>query len=280
MVQSATFFRNNRATIELLARRFAGHPNIDADSIRAWIDQFDRQDGELALRILTSINYYDQQSIQDAYALVHSGLKRRLGADLESTFFFPYGYTGDSSGAMIYDYRMGNQLEGTPIIERFLSIRDLPSLNLQVTPPNVVFVDDMVGSGKQAAGIWKGEGGRRGTPYESMIRPDARLYLAVVVGFDRGITHVRRETRGRLNVLTPNPLDDRNRVFEPACRLFTAAEKESLLHYCGRALPTNPKGHDDVGALVVFQHNCPDDSLPILWSSNSTTGWRALFQKR
>jgi len=53
-----------------------------------------------------------------------------------------------------------------------------------------------------------------------------------------------------------------------------------MVEELGRDLGSDePLGTGNLQALVVFEHNCPNNSLPVLWKGSETLPWTPLFPR-
>ena len=81
-------------------------------------------------------------------------------------------------------------------------------------------------------------------------------------------------------------LGPRGRAFDPNSEVFeTAADMvvaKDLFTAIGSALGAQPPlGFKNQGLLAVFESNCPNNTLPVLWRSGQYAGrtWHALFDR-
>lgn len=278
MPQSDRFFRENHVAIQRLYNRFRSFGDITYESIRDWIDQFDRRDGALAIRILEKVFFVDQSKILTAYQSIHQQLAS-LEDDLLKVFFAGYGYAGSSGEGMLYRYKTANRLRGTQIEANFMNMTDIPSRLLFINAPSVLFVDDFVGSGNGAIKVWRGETGEESPALQDIVPASVRnRYLGVAVAYQRGIDEIQASIP--LTVLPWKIFSERERVLSERSSIFNRSEKELIRMYCRRTGCSSSfeTGYGDTQSLVVFEHNCPNDSLPILWFEGND--WKALFARR
>jgi hypothetical protein len=72
-------------------------------------------------------------------------------------------------------------------------------------------------------------------------------------------------------------LAETENVFSAFCDCFNDNEKETILRYCRRVDNRQPKGFGECGLVIVFAHNCPNNSIPIL--HKITHNWEGLFRR-
>jgi hypothetical protein len=277
MPQNDVFYRRNHLRIEELAGRFSSFRDLTYDSIVHWIELFDSGHGSLAIKILNSVFYVDQAKILAAYKSTHQQLVN-LHNDLSHVYFAGYGHAGSSAEAMLYRYKIANQLRNTPLESHFINMSEIPNLVRQKDPV-IVFVDDFIGTGDEATNFWTGteDDKKMERPaLQEIVPANAKCYLAVAVGYTAGITKVHSTTP--LTVLPWEIFADAERVLSPTSKQFNATEKQIVRDYCLRTGCPFATGYGDTQALVVFEHNCPNDSLSILWFNGSN--WRGLFARR
>jgi hypothetical protein len=110
--------------------------------------------------------------------------------------------------------------------------------------------------------------------------------IAVGIGVAPGDEAVRALAEYPCEVAVGLTLGPEVRAFDEAAALFdTDADRliaRDLLSAIGRALGARPPlGFADQGLLVVFESNCPNNSLPALWKNGSYSGrpWLPLFER-
>lgn len=110
-----------------------------------------------------------------------------------------------------------------------------------------------------------------------------KVFFIAVCGFEAGRRyieeHVSQHPETRVHFC--DSFDESDACFSERSKVFTdlderlrardiAEKKGSLL--CKPA----PLGYSDSQALVVFSHNCPNNTLPIIWEKNRD--WVPLFR--
>jgi len=277
MPQNNAFFRRNHLAIQALANKFSSFRDLTYDSIAHWIDLFDFGHGSLALKILENVFYVDQSKILAAYKSTHQQLVN-LHSDLSNVHFAGYGHAGSSAQIMLYRYKIANQLRNTPLESHFINMSEIPEL-IRKTNPVIVFVDDFIGTGDEATTLWTGKKGDitlERPALQDIVPANAKCYLAVAVGYEMGINKIQQYTP--VTVLPWQIFTERDRVFSAANTQFSRNEKQLIMDYCRRTHCQFVTGYGDTQSLVVFEHNCPNDSLPILWFEGPH--WKGLFSRR
>ena len=129
----------------------------------------------------------------------------------------------------------------------------------------VVFIDDFSGSGEQACKYWP--------ETRELLPGNPTAYLVLVAANSRAVERIECETD--LSLYCQIQLTEEDNVFSSKCRCFNKEEKETLLRYCRIADRRYPKGHGDCGLVIVFAHDCPNNSIPILRRDHRR--WEGLF---
>lgn len=273
---TSRFFSQNQRRIDVLYSQFRSY-GIDQNAIPNWLLQFKPKDRELALKVLENVHYFDKGKIISAYKSIHRQVLALRGGDLSSVYFAPFGYAGTSAEMMAYWYKLANR-ETTPDLEsRMIGISEIQSKLLGVSiarNPTVIFIDDISGSGDEAIDMWTGNLDPPRAGLQEVVPPDAAIFLAVPIAFSHAISRIGHVTRGRIQVLPWRIFPQRERVLSTQNTVFTPSEKQILDKYCVDTGSSKPYGHKGTSSLVVFEHNCPDNNISILWAN---TKWKGLF---
>jgi hypothetical protein len=114
----------------------------------------------------------------------------------------------------------------------------------------------------------------------------ASLLGLVVAGCSEGIAYIGEQLEGKchMKLMVEDVLEDSDRAFHPTCDLWLDDEERQrareMAETIGRSLyRPAPLGYGDGQYLVVFYHNVPNNSLPILHRSGRylSSEWRPLF---
>ncbi|AUN42891.1 hypothetical protein ASU32_07385 [Tsukamurella tyrosinosolvens] len=214
-------------------------------------------------------------------------LESEFQEELAATRFLGMGNPSESGAHLLYYFRQVNTLSKKyfihqhEILEHAAGIEDnriaIPGLR------RLVFIDDIMGSGTQATQYSKkllshvrAASKRDKTPIEIwyftlFARPDA-LRLVRELEFDR--------------VETVNEIDDTEKAFSDQSRAYRGAnlirsqDGQSIAQTYGSILtPGSPLGFKDGQLLLGFEHNVPDNTLPIFWLSESNLNWEPIFPR-
>lgn len=244
---------------------------VTQSSIENWLDQFDGHDQDLAARVLDAVDFYASQRIA---SLLRSGLQsiegwhanpaRRTGRWRFVSFS---GSAGKSGDAILYQFRLANNLDGKQSDEMFIYRSELISQCL-TSDDTVVFVDDLTATGTQVCEVWEEQ-------FAELVAGAGRVFLIVVVAGKGAGKEIKRNTNLRL--IPGHVLREKDSLFSADCDYFTPAEKDTLLRYSRVANAQLPAGFGNCGYVVIFQHRCPNNTVALLHESNPR--WMGLFPR-
>lgn len=266
-----TFCEENLADLNALCERFADYEPTQGFAIahlQAWLRQFSAQHRTLALKLAESVAYYGTNQISALMRPLKAAIDVQVAAQQvnpQSVLYVPLGRAGESGSDIIRRFRNVNRLHG--LQQQFATIIELPDRIFTIAQPVIFFLDDFVGTGKQVSDAW--------TETISQVVPEyIPMYLAVVAGFQDGITRVEAETPFR--VISVHTLGTRHQLMESACRNFSSQEKNTLKRYCETA-GNQPLGFGDHALLVSFAYGTPNNSISAIRGSEKQTPWRGLL---
>lgn len=243
---------------------------INVNSIDRWLDQFKPTDKDLAARILDCVEFISLEQIGIAFRQILTQLpgwqideNKRIGR----WRFVPFSVSsGESGDTMMHKFRLANGLSGRKYHELFIYKSDL--LREKITSEDtVVFIDDFSGTGKQVCDYW--------TELRELLPEQPTIYLVLVGVNNKAKQKIAEETD--LQVISQYDFNNSDDIFSVSCRHFTQDEKDKILEYCRRADRTNPRGFGECGLVLVFAHNTPNNSIPILHTNHGA--WEGLFRR-
>jgi hypothetical protein len=262
--------------------------SVSTDEVRAWIEQFGKKsDQRLMFRILQNLRFYSEDQVRSAMKTAHGivvrGLVERVShkqvkrwQSLIVSYLDGPGKSGARFAKLFVDE---NGMYHESLVERTalkstIAKRD----DLQ----GLVFVDDLVGSGHSATDYLQAFLDECG---EAVKEKSIRVFFVAVCGYDNGMRYIEEHLKSdivRINVHFCDPLNVSDACFHNQSRVFTdqverlrakeIAETKGVV-LCKPA----PLGYSGSEALVVFSHNCPNNTLPILWEKNRD--WNPLFRR-
>jgi hypothetical protein len=262
-----------------------------APNFRAWISQFLPDEILMATKLFCGLRYFDNTAIREAWIHVYQSLCERIDAS-SSVCVFGLGHGAKSGRLAPYAFRQAvSQLErgGSLNLRDPQVFRDLSAADSN--PPDVaVFLDDILGTGKQSRGLLAAYLDRH------VWLRSAKRYLCTVTGFASSAEDLRTSNPRLVDDLIIGvPLDDGTRAFslnnplwrtdaEAACVQRWASQLGSeLLSTSTHGL--NPEsdamGFGNSQAMVVFPYNIPNNTLPIFWARGVRSGrhWQALYER-
>ena len=221
-----------------------------------WFDNFKPSELNNAFEIFKKVQYKTIYDINDKIKLASKELSKLFSDDFSNVLFYPLGLSSSSSGSMyLYNYSHILKLDNKNY--KYDSFKY--HLNKYV---NIVFIDDIIGSGNQAIRFFNNH----------LINSTAKCFYISLYGFERGIEKINKEARFEM-VFTCKTLSDEEMAFSENSYIFKdPIKKAELKAFCenhGKKLyPEYPLGYDDSQALLVFPHNTPNNTLPIIWASS------------
>ena len=219
-------------------------------------------------------------------------IRRAFQEALDKTLFLGVGNPSESGSHLLYYFRQENGLPRTRFIHgheifkrSHLSMQNPYAATLSLRDPSVdryVFIDDFCGSGRQAEAYSKGI-----VDDIKVLNPAIQVLYFVLLGTKKGMDAVRQ--RATFNIAQcVFELDESFQCFSSSSRYFpspwpeiTHAFGEDICRTYGETLdPKDPLGYGNCQLLLGFQHNIPDNTLPIFWSEGSQEKpWVPLFKR-
>lgn len=251
---------------------FSNYRNsVTRQQIDDWLSQYSSTDRNVAARLLDSVEFVTYQQICAAFRAIMGGLDgwdvdpmKRQGKWRFAPFSNSSGKSGDS---MIHIFRKANKLSYNQFSDLFIYRRDLFGQDLG-PGDTVVLVDDFAGTGDTvcSAGL---------EDFKELLPGNPSIILILVRAITSAKKRIERETD--LIVHPYMQLSERDNLFSSKCKHFSDDEKKIILKYCKIADSKSPKGYRDSGIILVFAHDCPSNSIPILHANSKK--WCGLFPR-
>ncbi|MFW0716556.1 hypothetical protein [Pedobacter sp. N23S346] len=236
-----------------------------------WFENFKRSEFDIALLIYKNIRYYSEGDIDELLDKMAMALRKLFQNDLSKVMFSGLGDSSAGSGEQFL-YRLNQRLR--------LPQQNFPK-DFRSSIGNhdaIVFIDDIIGSGNQA------------TRYYKKKLADVKLtkYYFSLLAYENGIKKIREET-GFEKVITLSLMNESHMAFSPESEIFPKhliTKLRIIAELYGQKLyPLGPLGYDDSQALIVFAHNTPNNTLPIIWASDNNEKsieypWNPLFERK
>lgn len=255
-------------------------------NLETWLDNFKkRQEQEFALELLSNFTYYNHNEIKSLCRSGYELLKNKIKLDFiknnisisdmddaikENCYFVgTWGEHVIKSGPhLLLPFAKVNKLAKYNIFKT--SITKIPK-----TAQYVIFFDDMIGSGRQATAYWENEVVKAKSKF-----PNTKFYYLVLVTTLDGIKLISKKTD--MEIIPVITLNDKHKAFSKNSIYFPDSNKrekikQMCLHYGKICHPEAPLGFGDGQLLVGFSHNIPDNTLPIIWSTENE--WNGIFPR-
>lgn len=273
------------------------------EDIFKWLSNFlNKNEILFALILADKILYYNINEVRYLWRLILTNrIKRYLfddifGEDYSGTskdinnrfidfiknkcIFIGFGEINKSGPHMIYTF----QQAVSSLIEKkdiyFLEYSIFLSSKMDLSDKKVIlFLDDFIGTGNQAVKEWNKKiiisNNYKDNPHISF------LYTALT-GFSKGVENIEDHTGMKVILGTP-PMDDNFRCFSNSSLIYENAlerkEAEKIMESAGKMLYEYPLGYEKDQAAVAFDHNTPNNSLPVIWKKGADKSWYPLFER-
>lgn len=249
---------------------------VTLDHAVKWVMQFDADDQALAVRILEHTHVLGSKQVRDALEVAHAKLERMVsekGAPIKgnNTLYAGIGNAAKSGGLIAYHYRVAAEISE----HDFFSGEEEKSLDLSKIE-NIVLVDDVIGTGKTITN----EVTRIAEEIYTLSKT-RNVFVLTVAGYEEGIQNITTETGASvvcaLEYTSKDTVSNLDASFYADISVSQrGADLERIKRYC-RSISKSELGFGGVGGLLVFDHNTPNTTLPIIWHSGK--GWLPLFPR-
>lgn len=280
--------------IEALVKQwplYRGH-EVTGESVRAWLNQVnDVQEQRMIFTILQNLRFVNKVQISELLHYAHERIVARATPprmrdskvekrrDILVTYM---GGPGKSGTTYARDYAKENDLLMDCIVEPSKVAR---RLLMEEDPPNaVVIVDDLAGTGTTITGSLQSLLSEIGPSLTSRNIP---LFLIVLFATEDAERKIRStltkfsDVTSQLHVC--EILTNKDRAFPNNEVGFWKDDHmrdraKALTVKLGTGLYKDPLGFGSQSLLIAFPETCPNNNLPIIFSSRSgKTPWNALL---
>ncbi|MFO1447295.1 MAG: hypothetical protein U1F61_03875 [Opitutaceae bacterium] len=209
-----------------------------------------------------------------------AALKSRI---VNETRFIGMGLPAESGTGMLYRFRIANDLP-LAIFPELNSILKGHNGNITTNPSSlkrIIIMDDLCATGEQVE-VRMGSTVNRIRTSCPHLKVDYFLLFATA----RGVKNCRQS--GLFNeVAAAIIFDDDYQVFSPSSLFYkepiqgvsAAVGEEVCGHYGGKLKPLLPLGFRNSQLLIGFEHNTPDNTLPVFWKDDDQMPWHAVFPR-
>ncbi|WP_055475004.1 phosphoribosyltransferase-like protein [Gordonia sp. HS-NH1] len=289
---------------------------VTGADVDRWLSNFNGRAFEVekervhALQLLANFDFFNVETIRGMlksmyrdlyrYPLIQE-LREHLGGtrdqallepefqrELQATRFLGMGNPSESGAHLLYYFRQINRLSKTLFIHQHEILKKAPG-----EPDNavaiaglkrLVFIDDIMGSGTQA-------------------REYSDKLLKYVRAADNGsedpieiwyfTLFARPDAMRRVRELpfdcveAVHEIDDAERAFSPHSRVYRTCPDSVTMedghHFAKKygelLVPPFPCGYKDGQLLLGFEHNVPDNTLPVFWVNETSVDWEPVFPR-
>ena len=240
--------------------------------IVSWLENFQPNHRELALHLLRGVRFFNLADIRHWCQVLHGYLPAEVRKPGNDTRYLGLGMPAESGSLVAYYYRGANEIP----LGQFLEPKQIVDKTylLRQHIKTIVLLDDFIGSGNQAIEFWQDLSASLGAAADSF-----KFFYSAFIGYREGQQLIESQTKLTVNLV--RQLDDQDKAFGFGSPLIVEyareAAKDVFRQYGQRLFPKHPLGYRDGQALIVFDHNTPNNSLPVLWSEED--GWFPLFKR-
>ena len=267
--------------------RYRGRPALPA-AVRRWLDQFGGlQNQRLMFKLLQNVRYYDESmmriKMREMMSIIEAGMKGELLRGREIRHRGILVSTLDSStakGGYTYCRLFADEHNIVASNAMPLGVQMEQAFD-DTRTQRLLLIDDFAGSGDTLV-----KGLNRAMRHLRLANEKGiPVTLCAVVGFAHARTHIEEyiaEQKLDVEVHFCDTLGSEHQVFSSDSTIFPdpaerARAKQVVEGKWSKTGGISPMGYDDTQAAIVFYGSCPNNSLPILWSSNDD--WNPLFSR-
>ncbi|MFA7408355.1 MAG: ATP-binding protein [Anaerolineaceae bacterium] len=263
--------------------------HITTENIRAWLDQFNELTEQKSMfSILKGVRFFTnsflREKMNEAHKIAMRSITKRIayGQKKRDDILVSYLDSIENSGAGIARlYADETKISVGNLVEKGkLGSKLEESDQIQA----IVFLDDFVGTGNQAVEnlteIYQSIG-------SIVKKKEIKIIFIVMVAVIDGWNYLNESIKGfdiEIETHYCDLLCDNDKYFSNSSKIFLDEDSrvlaKSIAEKYGKQIVTNnPLGYGNLGVGVVFEHGCPNDSLPILWAEKTSPHWFPLFKR-
>jgi hypothetical protein len=202
----------------------------------------------LGLKILKKLKIYSSRNIRDKFRTIIE--ENIVLFDDPKTFFTSFGSPDiiyKSGNRLITDFRNTNK----KYEDKIIPIWKIPTLD---EDSNIIFFDDLVGTGRQSTDYIKEISG--------LLNSSHKAYLFSICATDDGLRLINDTTT--FNASATDVLTKQEHYYtNDECKYFTDKEKVTINKKIDLLKSRNAKYN--LGLLVAFEHSAPNNTIPIIW---------------
>lgn len=223
----------------------------------------------IAKKVLDNITIFDGQKVRQVITSLVNSNPEIFNKD--DCYIAAFGAEAKSGGNIFYDFRHIRLVNDK-------SFKNVYELSNVPTDSTIVFVDDLIGTGKQSLKYINNK-------LNLILKPSHKTYLLSICATPEGIENV--ESNSNFKVLTGIKLDKENFQFtDDDCNTFSSKEKV-VLNELNLKLNPDEKNDYNKGLLLAFYYSTPNNCMPIIWrdkqiyqdNKDKTKKWFALLPR-
>lgn len=261
---------------------------IQNEQVRLWLNQFgENRNQRLMFKILDGLTYYTGDLLRTKMREAHGIVRRNIVHEIKEgkkkrndiivSYVDGFGKSGSSFAKLYADE---NQVYVTNIVENG-KISSAIENNKDIK--GLVFVDDFCGSGATAKDCLI----KFFNAHRSLISANnIKVFFIAVTGFISAKQYIEdhlNKENIEINLHICDLMDDKDKCFSEDNKFFANEYERStaknIAQKIGDSLEKKaPLGFNDTEAAIVFESNCPNNTLPILWKESKN--WIPLFKRQ
>lgn len=265
--------------------------------------------GGLQMRELLKALYRDlfqyplieQIRIDNSDTLDDSFIAKEYEDRIKKTRFIGIGNPSESGTHLLYFFRQENKIPKDLFINsiEIFDLEDGKSIKLRDDSiTHYVFIDDFCATGSQAIKY-----SQNITTKIKSLNSNIKCSYLMLFATSEGISNIRLSHANFDTVSSLVDLDDSFKCFSHISRYFIKApsliDKSKALTMCekygrklmGHLFHNHPEPHHselvnacklgflDSQLLIGFNHNTPDNTLPVIWYDEDESMWRPIFKR-
>ena len=247
------------------------------ETVDRWIGQFRTDERKaLALKVLLRIDYISESSIiSDRIPELVDGVVKAMGEELTKVIVVVDEAREKSGNRFAYSIKKSFEERGMTV-----EVKSASQLGGGCSGVTLVAFDDTYGTGKQfMRRVWKAG--------LKCAAKSARCVVVGAVAIGKQAHEKFQELKADGARLAVFPKEAAENVYGGG---FSESELRALEEQGKEICPKHPFGYGNMGLLVAYESQCPNNSLPMIWADgrnrdrevcgHQAVPWVALFRYR
>lgn len=274
---------------------------ITEDQVRNWLNQFGSNENQrLMFELLKCTKFYSQENIRAKMKLAHDIVKRGLvfkkeeGKRKRHDIIVSYlDHPGKSGAYLAKLYADENDIYYENIIEKSKLSSVLEKKSEELKSFALVFIDDFIATGDSACEYFAKLNEENGSTIGRLLAEKGeieglsklQIFFIAICGYQESrdkLKKVLEDLKLNVRIHLCDPLDESDKAFSEKSKIFPdefkrEKAKNIAFEFGSKLVKNAPLGYGNCQSTVVFEHNCPNNTLPILWAESKT--WIPLFPR-